>query len=461
MNYISTRGAAPAVDFVSASLLGLAPDGGLYSPDAYPKITRPAANTPYVETATHILKAFAGDSLSEAIIRDLAIKAYAPFDNQCVTPLSQIGPHRWMLELHHGPTLAFKDIAMRLIAQLYDHILGQRGERMTILCATSGDTGGAAAAAFAGSKSIDLVILHPHNRVSPTQRLFMTATGAGNIHNLALEGDFDGTQAILKQLLADEQFRRRSQLAAVNSINWVRVAAQSVYFAQAQAELGAATPIRFVVPTGNFGDALAGYVAHRCGLLADFDCVAAVNANDALARLVDGGPLSRGATQPTLSPAMDIQLPSNFERLFFEATDRDGGAVANAYGELALKGKANLPEKALRMIASSGLTAERVSDAETLIEMRRTHAETGWIVCPHTAVGLAAARRGRAFEGEVVTLATAHAAKFPETVQQALGLKIRLPDRAAKFTARPEIFDTGPMSAEYVRDRVGALVRGR
>ena len=216
-----------------------------------------------------------------------------------------------------------------------------------------------------------------------------------------------------------------------------------------------------MVPTGNFGDALAGYVAHRCGLLADFDCVAAVNANDALARLVDGGPLSRGATQPTLSPAMDIQLPSNFERLFFEATDRDGGAVAKAYGELASKGEANLPEKALRMIASSGLTAERVSDEETLIEMRRTHAETGWIVCPHTAVGLAAARRGRRIEGAIVTLATAHAAKFPETVDRALGLKIRLPDRAVEFTVRPEVFETGPMSSEFVKDRIDALVWGR
>ncbi len=193
-----------------------------------------------------------------------------------------------MLELHHGPTLAFKDVAMRLIAQLYDHILGQRGERMMILCATSGDTGGAAAAAFAGSKNVDLMILHPLDRVSPTQRLFMTATGADNVHNLALEGDFDDTQAILKQLLADDQFRRRTRLAAVNSINWTRVAAQSVYFAQAQAQLGAETPIRFVVPTGNFGDALAGYVASRCGLLAGFECVAAVNANDALARLLEG-----------------------------------------------------------------------------------------------------------------------------------------------------------------------------
>jgi threonine synthase len=461
MNYISTRGVAPAVDFVSASLMGLAPDGGLYCPQAYPQIAPPSATDTYVDTATRILKAFAGDSLSEATIRDLATKAYAPFAHKSVAPLVQVGPGRWMLELHHGPTLAFKDVAMRLIAQLYDHILGQRGERMTILCATSGDTGGAAAAAFAGSKNVDLVILHPLNRVSPTQRLFMTATGASNVHNLALEGDFDGTQAILKQLLADDQFRQRTQLAAVNSINWTRVAAQSVYFAQAQAQLGATTPIRFVVPTGNFGDALAGYVAARCGLLANFDFVAAVNANDALARLISGKPLTKGATHPTLSPAMDIQLPSNFERLFFEASGRDGAAVAKAYSQLAAKGEAALPEKAATELSHMGLSAERVSDAETLEEMRRTRAETGWIVCPHTAVGLAAARRQKPRDGVIVSLATAHAAKFPETVEQALAVKVGLPDRAAEFTSRPEAFDTGPMNADFVRDRIDGLVRGR
>ncbi|MEP7210727.1 MAG: threonine synthase [Alphaproteobacteria bacterium] len=461
MNYISTRGAAPAVDFVSASLLGLAPDGGLYSPQVYPQVALPTATDTYIDTATRIIKAFAGDALSEPTIRTLATRAYAPFAHQSVAPLTQVGPGRWMLELHHGPTLAFKDVAMRLIAQLYDHILTERGERMTILCATSGDTGGAAAAAFAGSKNIDLVILHPLNRVSPTQRLFMTATGASNVHNLALEGDFDGTQAILKLLLADDQFRRRTHLAAVNSLNWTRVAAQSVYFAQAQAQLGATTPIRFVVPTGNFGDALAGYVASRCGLLADFDFVAAVNANDALARLISGHPLTKGATQPTLSPAMDIQLPSNFERLFFEASGRDGVAVARTYAQLATKGESPLPEKATAVLSGMGLSAQRVSDAETLDEMRRTYAETGWIVCPHTAVALAAARRAVPADKTIVSLATAHAAKFPETVEQALGLKIGLPDRAAEFISRPEVFDVGPMSIDFVRDRIDALVRGR
>ncbi len=458
MNYVSTRGNTQPADFVSASLMGLAPDGGLFTPEAFPQIERPNATATYVETATRVLSAFAGASLPEQAIRDMCVRAYAPFAHQSVAPLTEVGPGRWMMELHHGPTLAFKDVAMRLIAQLYDHILGLRGERMTILCATSGDTGGAAASAFAGSKHVDMVILHPHNRVSPKQRLFMTATGASNIHNFALEGDFDGTQAILKQLIADDQFRRRTRLAAVNSINWTRVAAQSVYFAQAQAQLGADRNIRFVVPTGNFGDALAGYVASRCGLLNNLDIVAAVNANDAMARLIDGLPMKKGATTPTISPAMDIQLPSNFERLLFEASGRDGAAVANTYAQLANAGEAPLPKAAAAKLASMGLSAERVSDHETAEEMKRTYAETGWVVCPHTAVGLAAARRTRHADGPIVTLSTAHAAKFPETVKDVLGLDIGLPDRAREFTSKPEKFDTGPMSADFVRDRVDAIV---
>jgi len=410
-----------------------------------------------VEAATRVLCAFAGDTLSEGTVRQLCARAYEPFAHTSVAPLLEVGPGRWMMELHHGPTLAFKDIAMRLIAQLYDHLLGQRGERMTILCATSGDTGGAAASAFAGSRNVDIVILHPLDRVSPTQRLFMTATGADNVLNLALEGDFDGTQAILKELLADESFRRHTGLTAVNSINWTRVAAQSVYFAQAQAQLGSGRPVRFVVPTGNFGDALAAYVAWRSGLLARLDVVAAVNANDAMARLLAGQPLTKGVTTESLSPAMDIQLPSNFERLLFEATGRDGPGVARAYSDLSRQGQGDLPKGLAEWFLTNGLSAERVSDQQTLEEMRRTLAETGWIVCPHTAVGLAAARRASA-DGPIVSLATAHAAKFPETVRLALGRAVDLPERATSFLERPEVFEKGPMSANFVRERIRVMM---
>jgi threonine synthase len=461
MMYRSTRGGAAEVDFVEASLIGLAADGGLFTPVSYPQLDRARADHSYVDTAVRILSAFAGNALPESVVRAICERAYAPFSHASVAPLVEVGPGRWMLELHHGPTLAFKDVAMRLIAQLYDHVLARRGERMTILCATSGDTGGAAASAFAGAEQVDIVILHPRGRISPTQRLFMTATGADNVHNLALEGDFDGTQAILKELLADAAFRQRTSLAAVNSINWTRVAAQSVYFAQAQAQLGATTPIRFVVPTGNFGDALAAHVASRCGLLNGFECIAAVNANDAMARLFDGEPLSRGLTHPTLSPAMDIQLPSNFERLLFEALRGDGASVARAYSGLASEGCGPLPAAAAGAFRAMGFSALRVDDDATLDEMRRTHAETGWMVCPHTAVGLAAARRSGPAGGAVVTLATAHAAKFPETVEAALGVRPALPDRVGDLLARPERFDTGPMSSAFVRDRIEAVVRSR
>ncbi|MEZ5939158.1 MAG: threonine synthase [Hyphomonadaceae bacterium] len=459
MMYVSTRGGSEKVDFLAASLAGLAPDGGLYCPETYPAIAPPSPFEGYVVLAARVMQAFAGDTLSPEIVRGFAERAYAPFAHQSVAPLVQVGAGRWMLELHHGPTLAFKDVAMRMIAQLYDYVLGQRDERMTILCATSGDTGGAAASAFAGASNIDVVILHPEGRVSPTQRIFMTSTGASNIHNLALQGDFDGTQAILKTLMTDADLKKRSGLAAVNSINWVRVAAQSVYFAQVQAQLGAGRHIRFVVPTGNFGDALAGYVAYRCGLLSAFDCVAAVNANDAMVRLLDKGVLSKGETHPTLSPAMDIQAPSNFERFLFEATGRDAAAVASVYAGFAETGEARLPQGAPEAMKQAGLRACAVSDAETTEEMRRTLSETGWLVCPHTAVGLSVARREAEDCDAIVTLATAHAAKFPETVEEALGVTIGLPSRAGDILSREEVYETGPMSADYVRDRIDRIVR--
>ena len=460
MQYVSTRGGAEPVDFVTASLAGLAPDGGLYVPQDYPTIERLDAGAPYFENAAKILKAFAGDSLELSTIEALSRKAYDAFSHASVAPLTQIGPNNWMMELHHGPTLAFKDVAMRFIAQLYDHVLGERGERMTIMCATSGDTGGAAAAAFAGLDNVDVFILHPHERISPTQRVFMAATGADNIHNLALEGDFDACQSIVKGLFADDEARRALNLSGVNSINWTRIAAQSVYFATAQAQLGAGTPIRFVVPSGNFGDALAGMVAARCGLLAGFECVVAVNANDAMVRLLSGGDLTKGTTIPTASPAMDIQLPSNFERLLFAACGSDGAAVREAYETLATKGAAPLPQKAIGALGCMGMTALSVSDQETLVEMRRTYNETGWLVCPHAAVGLHAARH---LEGSkdtaTVVLATAHAAKFPETVLKATGLDAPLPDRAAPFVERPEKFEIGPTDINHVRRRMMELSR--
>lgn len=449
MKYVSTRGGAPAVDFLGAIRAGLAPDGGLYVPEVYPTIEPIKPSETYVETATRVLSAFAGDTISPAVLSSLAAEAYQPFTHDAVTPLRQVGEGRWMLELFHGPSLAFKDIAMRMIARVFDHVLTERDERMTILCATSGDTGGAAATAFAGAKSVQVVILHPHERISSVQRRFMTATGASNIHNLALEGDFDGTQQILKSLLADTVFRDETHLAAVNSINWLRIAAQSIYFARVQAALGEDRPLQFVTPTGNFGDALSGYVAGRYGLVNDYRCLAAVNENDAIVHLFEGRQPPQRPTKPTLSPAMDIQVPSNFERVVYDACDGDGQRVAER-----LKAGSTEDASIADRIRSLGFTADRVTDEETVEEVRRTHTETGILVCPHTAVGLAAARRLETSERPVVVLATAHPAKFPELAQSTLKMDAPLPPAAAQATSGREEFDVGPMTEDFVRSRI-------
>lgn len=452
MKYISTRGGADAVDFVTAARAGLAPDGGLYVPASYPHIAPVGPRETYIETAARIMSAFAGGAISESVTASLVAEAYSPFGHDAVAPLRQVSGGRWLLELFHGPSLAFKDIAMRMIARIFDHVLTERGERMIILCATSGDTGGAAASAFAGAKSIELVILHPKGRVSEVQRRFMTATGAVNVHNLALEGDFDGTQKILKQLLADDDLRQRTGLAAVNSINWLRIAAQSVYFARVQAALGADRPIQFVTPTGNFGDAFSGYVAAQSGLVKDFACLAAVNENDALVDLFGGRPAGARQSKATLSPAMDIQAPSNFERLLFDAAGRSGQMVRERMsGELSER-----PEIA-RRIREYGFTVERVSDADTRREIQQTYRECGIVVCPHTAVGLAAARRLPNPDRPVVVLATAHPAKFPEVTKHALEFDPPVPTAVEELAAREEVMEVGPMSLEFVRDKIEAV----
>lgn len=456
MKYVSTRGGGDAVDFLTAARAGLAPDGGLYSPEAYPEIAPVEANETYIETATRIITAFAGGTMPEAVVASLVAESYAPFSHDAVAPLRQVGEGRWLMELFHGPTLAFKDIAMRLIARVFDHILTERGERMTILCATSGDTGGAAASAFAGAKSVEIVILHPKGRISEVQRRFMTATGADNVHNLALEGDFDGTQKILKALLADAQLQERTGLAAVNSINWMRIAAQSVYFARAQAALGGGRAIQFVAPTGNFGDAFSGYVAGRSGMVTDYSCMAAVNENDAVIDLFAGRAAPGRPAKSTLSPAMDIQVPSNFERLVFDACGRDADQVRECLNDARSTEMASVAAG----IREQGFSAERVSDTETIEEMQRTYKETGIVICPHTAVGLAASRRLPASDKPVVVLGTAHPAKFPDAVKRALGLDCPLPRAVEGVFETDEVCETGPMSLEFVREKI-ETVAGR
>lgn len=453
MRYISTRGRAEPVDFVTACLTGLAPDGGLYMPESWPQISPPASDEPYTETAARILSAFAGQSILYDDLLEMCVRAYASFSHQSVAPLTELGRNVWMMELHHGPTLAFKDVAMQIIAQLYDYALERSGQRLSIICATSGDTGGAAAAAFAGARHTDLYILHPDERVSPVQRRFMTTTGLANVHNIAIDGDFDDCQAIVKALFADKTLVQEVGLSGVNSINWARIVAQSVYYASVQAKFN--HPARFIVPSGNMGDALAGFVAARCGLLPDrvsFHC--AVNENDALARLLNTGDMRRKPAVATPSPAMDISVPSNFERLLFEACGRDADFVANTYAAYAQSGDVALPEALRDRFTEFGFSAAPVTNAETLGEMQTVLKETGWQICPHTAVGTFEARRlsksVSASERPVIVLATAHAAKFPETVKEATGHDAPLPVRCAEIAGRKEVYEKLPAQVEAV-----------
>ncbi|MEL7129740.1 MAG: threonine synthase [Pseudomonadota bacterium] len=457
MKYISTRGGADPVDFVTACLSGLAPDGGLYVPEAWPQIPPARPGEPYVDLATRIFAAFAGDAMPAADLKHICETAYASFSHQGVAPLVQLSPGEWMMELHHGPTLAFKDVAMQFIGRFYDHVLGERGLQMTVMCATSGDTGGAAAAAFAGSPHVTLIILHPDGRVSPVQRRFMTSTGAANIHNFAIDGDFDSCQAIVKALFADKEFASDVALSGVNSINWARIAAQTVYYAFAQASLGPDVPLRFIVPSGNMGDVLAGYVAGRCGLLAEFDAVSAVNLNQTLADLTTRGHMRRTPAAATPSPAMDISVPSNFERLLFDLVDRDAGAVRQFYNSYAQSGEAQLPDAAFKALQALSFDAEPVDNDATLNDMRRILAETGWLICPHTAVGTAISTKMETEKPRIV-LATAHAAKFPETVLDATGRDAPLPERCAALAERGEQFERVEASEVAVRSRVRALL---
>ncbi len=457
MKYVSTRGLAPPVGFLDACLAGLAPDGGLYVPETWPSIAPAKTGEPYAEIAARILAAFAGGDVGHDTLLGMCASAYGRFEHAAVVPLVQWDSDRWILELHHGPTLAFKDVAMQIIAELFDHALEARGERMSVICATSGDTGGAAAAAFAGSRRVSLTILHPHQRISPVQRRFMTTTGAETVQNLAVDADFDACQAIVKALFADRALADAVNLSGVNSINWARIAAQSAYYAAAQSALGPDRPLRFVVPSGNMGDALAGYVAARCGLLAGFEAVCAVNENRALVDLLGMGAMHHTPARATPSPAMDISIPSNFERLLFEASGRDGEAVRTTYERFRQSGEASLPPVARGRLGCMGLSAVSVGNGATLEEIARIHGETGGLVCPHTAVGTHAARSLSGNGTTTVVLATAHAAKFPETVAEATGRHPALPDRVGDLAERAEVFDVVAADIRAVAAAVGAL----
>ena len=461
MRYVSTRGRSPAVGFTDTLLAGLAPDGGLYIPESWPAFTADEiaafAGRPYAEVASAVLARFVGDDIPRATLDRLCAEAYATFAHPAVTPLEQLGPDLWLLELFHGPTLAFKDVAMQILARLYDHVLESRGRTLTIVCATSGDTGGAAVEAFRGAKHARIGVLFPEGRISEVQRRFMTTTGQANVACAAVEGTFDDCQTLVKALFRDDAFKAEVDLSGVNSINWARVAAQSVYYFTAAVALGAPhRPVSFCVPTGNFGDAFAGYVAREMGLPVA-RIVVATNANDIVARAFQTGRYSQGTVAATQSPAMDIQIASNFERLYFEAVGRDAAETARAFAAFAQDSAIDLPTQAFGAMQSL-FSGEAVDEAETAATIASTLEATGEVIDPHTAVAMAAAHRvAGSVPGPLVVLSTAHPAKFPEAVEAAISRAPALHPRAGGLYDRDERIDRLPADADAVKAYIRAF----
>ena len=464
MRYVSTRGQAPSLGFADTVLAGLASDGGLYVPDSYPELShgelRALRGRSYAAVATRVIEPFVGDEIAHADLARMIEEAYATFAHPAVAPLVQMGPNAWMMELHHGRTLAFKDVAMQLLARLMDHILTERNRRATIVGATSGDTGGAAIDAFADRDRTDVFILFPEGRVSDVQRRQMTANGARNVHAVAVRGDFDDCQAIVKAMFGDAAFREEVALSGVNSINWARIVAQVVYYVTTALALGSPErAVSFCVPTGNFGDVFAGYVAERMGVPIE-RLVVATNDNDLLDRTLATGRYERRAVVQTTSPSMDIAVSSNFERLLFDAYGRDASEVRAAMDGLAQSGGFAIKDEALNRMR--GLFGAGMCDqAAAKRRIERTMVETDIVVDPHTAIGLEVAE-AHAAEAPMVTLATAHAAKFPAAVRAAIGQEPAVPPRLSGLMERDERYDVLPneMAAvqHYIRERTRAVM---
>ena len=440
MHYVSTRGTAPVLTFEQAMLTGLARDGGLYVPEHVPVLSpgqiAAMAGQSYEEVAFTVMHPFIGDTFADDQFRALIARAYAGFGHVARAPLVQLAPNHFLLELFHGPTLAFKDFAMQLIGQMFQASLTRSGGRITIVGATSGDTGSAAIEAFRGLSNVDVFILYPHGRVSEVQRRQMTTPGESNVHALAMDGDFDDCQAVLKGMFNDLPFRDGVHLAGVNSINWGRVLAQVVYYFTAAVALGAPhRAVSFTVPTGNFGDIFAGYIARAMGLPIE-KLVVATNQNDILHRTLQSGDHVKQGVAPSISPSMDIQVSSNFERALFDACGRDGKVIAAQMDELKTKGGFSISQGAFAMLQSS-FASGRCSENQTRAMIAQTLAETGALLCPHSAVGVHVARQFLSAT-PMITLATAHPAKFPDAVQAATGIRPPLPSRMADLYDRPE-----------------------
>ncbi len=457
------------MSFDEVLLTGLAPDGGLFVPAAWPRLSatdqHDLSGRSYAEIATEIIGRFVDEGPLTERLPALIDQTYRIFDHQAVAPLVQVGPNLWLMELFHGPTLAFKDVALQLLGRLFDAELTAQGRRMTIIGATSGDTGSAAIEACRDSASLDIFILYPKGRPSEVQRRQMTTVDSPNVHAIAIDGDFDDCQKLVKAMFADQGMARQLGLSAVNSINWARIAGQMVYYVTAALALGAPErAIAFTVPTGNFGNVYAAFAARRMGLPIARLGVAS-NRNDILTRFLESGTMQRETVSPTLSPSMDIQVSSNFERFLFELFDRDGEETAAAMEHFAQEGSFGVTGESLETTRAI-FTGGRVDDDETLDEIARTHGETGMLIDPHTAVGLRVARR-LATSGEIdpttpqVALACAHAAKFPEAVKRATGRHPELPERLGDLLDRPERHVTLAADLNAVKAFIRARARGR
>ena len=433
MKYVSTRGSAPVLEFEGALLAGLASDGGLYVPESWPKPTMRGQS--YADCAATITHPFVADDIDFEVYRDLCVAAYSTFRHPDVAPLVEVAPGHLLLELFHGPTLAFKDIALQLLGRLFDHVLAKRGERVMIVGATSGDTGSAAIDGVRHCDNVDIVILYPRGRVSEVQRRQMTTVDSPNVHCVAIDGTFDDCQDLVKAMFNDESFRKENNLSAVNSINWARVMAQTVYYFTALRTIGGKAS--FSVPTGNFGNVLAGWIAREMG--ADVHrLIVGSNSNDILTRFFESKSMSMRPVVPTLSPSMDIQVSSNFERLLFEMNGRDGRSTTSQLQDFRSAGSFEVSNDQFTRWIAPVFRAHRSSDAETVEMMRRVYRDTAMLIDPHTAVGLATAFACGEPGIPTITLATAHPAKFPDAVEEATGIRPTLPEHLADLFSRPE-----------------------
>jgi threonine synthase len=457
MRYVSTRGHAAELGFTEALLVGLATDGGLYVPVEWPSLPRRESGMTYAARAAQIMQTFVGDEIAPDVLAAMCSDAYATFDHPAVVPLVQIGDEHFLQELFHGPTLAFKDVALQLVGRLFEHVLSNQGRRITIVGATSGDTGSAAIDGVKHCAHADIVILFPKGRTSEVQRRQMTTVKSPNVHVVAIDGSFDDCQDLVKAMFNDSEFRQRMGLSAVNSINWARVMAQVVYYVTATDHLRG--DINFCVPSGNFGNAFAGWIAKQMGApIGRF--VVASNANDILTRFFTDNDMTTRPVLPSLSPSMDIQVSSNFERLLFEINGRDGGQTAEQLQRFRTSGSLSIEADQRADYLDGVFVAARIDDNETLDVIKRTYMSTGVLVDPHTAVGIGVTESVRStITGPIVTLSTAHPAKFPDAVERATGVRPQLPAHLADLMMRPEYVTELPNDLGAVEQFVEGRIR--